>query len=125
MACGNQLALVRARRAVELWARLRGRSLDRRLAGGAAAESDPLLAVRARQLIGRSDRLAARWRGAAARAPYCAEFWQVVELLDSGAAPARAVAAATTVVPAVARAARGPGGIDVLAAAARATLGAA
>jgi len=123
VAGGDRLALVRPRRVDSLLARLFRRSLDARLASGAAAESDRLLAVRARQLVGRSNRLAARWRCVAGDAPDSAELWQVVDLLGSGAAPARVVAAARTVLPVVARAGRGSSGRDVVAAAVRATLG--
>jgi len=119
---GDRLALVRPRLAESLLARLRRRSLDARLATGAAAESDRLLAVRAGQLVGRSNRLAARWRCVAADAPDSAELWQVVELLGSGAAPARVVAAARTVLPVVTRAGKGSSSRDVVAAAVRATL---
>lgn len=120
---GPRLVLVPARRWDGLRARLHGAALDRRLAGGAAAESDRLLAVRARQLVQRSSRrLAARWRAVASSLPNCAELWQVVELLERGAAPARAVAAAATVLPAVTSSARRPAGIDVAAAAARAVV---
>jgi len=119
---GDRLTLVRPRRVDSLLARLFRRSLDARLASGAAAESDRLLAVRARQLLGRSNRVAARWRCVAADAPHSAELWQVVDLLSSGAAPARVVATARTVLPVVTRAASGPRGSDVVAAAARAAL---
>ena len=120
---GDRLALVQPRLVDSLLARLRRRSLDARLASGAAAESDRLLAVRARQLVGGSNRVAARWRSVAADSPHSAQLWEVVDLLGSGAAPVRVVATARTVLPLVTRAVTGPRDSDVVAAAVRATLG--
>jgi hypothetical protein len=126
VATGPRLVLVRPRRSDALRARLHARSLDRRLAAGAAAESDRLLAVRAGQLVGRpSRRLARQWGAIALAAPHCAELWRLVEQLGRGAASARTVATASTMLPSVIRAGGGRGGVDVAAAAARTALGAA
>lgn len=123
---GPRFALVRARRWDGVRAHLQARFLDRELASGTAAESDRLLAVRARQLVGRPRRrLAARWRSVAATAPRCPELWRVADFLDSGAASARTVAAASTALPAAIRAAAHPQNSDLAAAAARAVFGAA
>jgi hypothetical protein len=135
-ASGGLALLPRRRRDIGL-ARLRHRSLDARLAAGAAPESTRLLAVRAEQLVGPARRraLARRWDALAVIArtrrwwpsEVAGDIQRLADQLGSSRpVGARGVVLAVAMLPVAADGVRRPetGGYDVAAAAAREVLSA-